>query len=267
MESPRPSVRKASATNPFPYLRPMPSRTQDQNPEFVHRAFSSIAKRYVLTNHVLSLGIDVLWRRKVARHVREHGGGLILDVATGSGDLARTVLDGVPGARVIGADFCAPMLAEAKKRGLPELIVCDGLALPFPDATFDALTIGYGLRNMADWSGALREFARVLKPGGIVVVLDFSLPASAVLRTPYRFYLHHLLPRVAGFLTGNREAYAYLGDSIERFPSGPAMLGLLEGAGFTAPTWEPQCGGISSLYVATRSTEKVPAPSDVAKSV
>jgi demethylmenaquinone methyltransferase/2-methoxy-6-polyprenyl-1,4-benzoquinol methylase len=232
----------------------MPSRTQDQNPEFVHRAFSSIAKRYVLTNHVLSLGIDVLWRKKVARLVREHGGGLVLDVATGSGDLARTVLDGVPGARVIGADFCAPMLAEAKKRGLPELVVCDGLALPFPDATFDALTIGYGLRNMADWSGALREFARVLKPDGIVVVLDFSLPTAPLLRMPYRFYLHHLLPRVAGWLTGNREAYAYLGDSIERFPSGAAMLALIGEAGFDSAKWEPQCGGISSLYVGRKKS-------------
>ena len=251
-ESLRRSMRKASATGLFPYLRPMSSRNQDQNPEFVHRAFSSIAQRYVLTNHVLSLGIDVLWRKKVARHVREHGGGLILDVATGSGDLARTLLDGVPGARVIGADFCAPMLAEAKKRGLTELIVCDGLALPFPDGTFDALTIGYGLRNMADWSGALREFARVLKPGGMVVVLDFSLPASPLLRSPYRFYLHHLLPRVAGWLTGNREAYAYLGDSIERFPSGETMLSLIEASGLSGAKWEPQWGGISSLYLATK---------------
>ena len=232
----------------------MPSRHQDQNPDFVHRAFSSIAKRYVLTNHVLSLGIDVLWRKKVARHVRDHDARLILDVATGSGDLARAVLDAVPGARVIGTDFCAPMLAEARKRGLGDLLVCDGLALPFPDATFDALTIGYGLRNMADWSGALHEFARVLKPGGIVVVLDFSLPASPLLRGPYRFYLHHLLPRVAGWLTGNREAYAYLGDSIERFPSGPAMLALMEAAGFSSPRWEPQWGGISSVYLATRSS-------------
>lgn len=231
----------------------MPSRNQDQNPEFVHRAFSSIAKRYVLTNHVLSLGIDVLWRKKVARHVRDCGARLILDVATGSGDLARAVLDGVPGARVIGTDFCAPMLAEARKRGLDDLIVCDGLALPFRDGTFDALTIGYGLRNMADWSGALREFSRVLKPGGALVVLDFSLPTAPLLRGPYRFYLHHLLPRVAGCLTGNREAYAYLGDSIERFPSGPAMLALMESAGFSPARWEPQWGGISSVYVATRA--------------
>ncbi len=227
---------------------------QDQNPHFVHRAFSSIARRYVLTNHVLSLGIDVLWRRRVARRLREAGARLVLDVATGSGDLARAVRDGVPGARVVGVDFCAPMLAEARKRGLDDLLVADGLDLPFAADSFDAITIGYGLRNMADWAGALREFARVLKPGGLLVVLDFSLPRHRLLRGPYRFYLHRILPRIAGTLAGNREAYAYLGDSIERFPSGEAMMALLGRNGFSSPRWEPQCGGISSLYSARRSS-------------
>lgn len=230
----------------------MAAPSQDQNPVFVHRAFSSIARRYVLTNHVLSLGIDILWRRRVAGIVRESGARLILDVATGSGDLARTVRDQVPGARVIGADFCAPMLEEARKRGLDDLVVCDGLRLPFPDGTFDALTIGYGLRNMADWAGALGEFARVLKPSGRLVILDFSLPRSPILRGPYRFYLHRVLPRIAGALTGNSEAYAYLGDSIERFPSGETMVDLIRANGFEEARWEPQCGGISSVYAATR---------------
>jgi len=227
----------------------MPEQSQDQNPVFVHRAFSAIASRYVLTNHVLSLGIDILWRRRVAALVREVSPARVLDVATGSGDLALTVAAAVPKARVIGADFCAPMLAEAAKRGLPELIVCDGLALPFPDDSFDALTIGYGLRNMADWAAALREFARVLKPGGRLVVLDFSLPVqssveSALSRLPPP---HPSLSRRV-FLRGNREAYAYLGDSIERFPSGTAMIDLIRGNGFEEVTWEPQFGGISSVY-------------------
>jgi len=233
-------------------FRSMAVPSQDQNPVFVHRAFSAIARRYVLTNHVLSLGIDVIWRRRVARHVRDAGAKLVLDVATGSGDLARTVRDGVSAVRVVGVDFCAPMLAEARKRGLDDLLVCDGLDLPFAGSSFDAITIGYGLRNMADWSAALREFSRVLKPGGLLVVLDFSLPASALMRTPYRFYLHRLLPHIAGALTGNREAYAYLGDSIERFPSGSRMKALIEANGFTDARWEPQFGGISSLYTAKR---------------
>ena len=229
----------------------MPAPSQDQNPAFVHRAFSAIASRYVLTNHVLSLGIDILWRRRVVTLVREVAPQRVLDVATGSGDLAGMVGRAVPGARVIGADFCAPMLDEARKRGLPDLMVCDGLALPFPDDTFDALTIGYGLRNMADWGAALREFSRVLKPGGRLVVLDFSLPTNPVLKAPYRFYLHRVLPFLAGALTGNREAYAYLGDSIERFPSGARMLDLIRDCGFDEVHWEPQMGGISSVYFGT----------------
>ena len=229
----------------------MAEPAQDQNPEFVHRTFSSIARRYVLTNHCLSFGIDLIWRRKVARVVAETEPDIVLDVATGSGDLARTVQRAVPRARVIGSDFCAPMLAEARKRGMRDLIVADGLALPFPDDSIDALTIGYGLRNMANWQDALEEFARVLRPGGRLVVLDFSLPESPLLRGPYRFYLHRILPRIAGWLTGNREAYAYLGDSIERFPSGEDMMQLIEDSGFAEATWFPQLGGISSVYVAS----------------
>lgn len=228
----------------------MNTASRDQNPEFVHRAFSSIAKRYVMTNHFLSLGIDVIWRKKVAEMVAASQPSLVLDVATGSGDLAQAVQRANPDATVIGSDFCAPMLAEAGKRGLKNLLVADGLALPFPDHSIDALTIGYGLRNMADWSGALREFSRVLKPGGQLVILDFSLPRNPLLRGPYRWYLHRVLPVIAGLLTGNREAYAYLGDSIERFPSGESMLNLIEGAGFSDGSWYPQLGGISSVYAA-----------------
>lgn len=204
----------------------------------------------MLTNHVLSLGIDVFWRKHVAQLAAEVTPSLILDVATGSGDLAAAVQKRNPGARVIGADFCAPMLAEARKRGLRELIVADGLRLPFPDSTFDVLTIGYGLRNMANWGAGIREFSRVLRPGGRLIVLDFSLPSNRLLRVPYRFYLHRVLPGLAGTLTGNKEAYAYLGESIERFPSGENMQNLITANGFEDAMWEPQMGGISSVYSA-----------------
>lgn len=224
--------------------------SQDQNPVFVHWTFSSIASRYVLTNHVLSLGIDVIWRKLVAKLVAEVDPKVILDVATGSGDLAMTVQRANPGATVMAMDFCAPMLMEAKKRGLENLAVSDGLALPLPDNSVDALTVGYGLRNMADWNKALSEFSRVLRPGGRLVVLDFSLPTSPILRAPYRFYLHRVLPLLACWLTGNREAYAYLGDSIERFPAGEEMLALIEKNGFVAGKWQPQLGGVSSVYSA-----------------
>jgi demethylmenaquinone methyltransferase / 2-methoxy-6-polyprenyl-1,4-benzoquinol methylase len=225
---------------------------RDQDPAFVQRAFASIADRYVLTNHVLSLGIDVIWRRRVARMVASHRPGRVLDLATGSGDLAVAVRHACgPEARIIGADFCAPMLRQARQRGLPDLIVADGMKLPFDDGAFDAVTIGYGLRNMESWQGALLEMRRVLKPGGRLVILDFSLPALPLIRIPYRFYLHRVLPLLGGWLTGNREAYAYLGDSIERFPSGDRMIDLIRGNGFDEVCWEPQFGGISSVYSGT----------------
>ncbi len=220
-----------------------------QDPVFVRNAFSSIADRYVLANHVLSLGVDILWRRRVASMVRDFGASRILDVASGSGDLAAAVSAQCPQSDIVATDFCAPMLEHAKQRGLPQLLVADGMCLPFDDRMFDALTVGYGLRNMASWEGALREFSRVLEPGGHLVVLDFSLPRG-ILRGPYRFYLHHVLPLLGGCLTGNRGAYDYLSDSIEGFPSGDGMCALIEDNGFDEAECHPLWGGISSIYVA-----------------
>jgi len=226
---------------------------RDQDPVFVREAFTSIAPRYVLTNHVLSLGIDVLWRRKVAQIVAARSPRFVLDVATGSGDLAAAVWERVPEARIVGVDFCAPMLEHARRRGLPELMVADGMNLPFADGEADVVTIGFGLRNMESWAGAVREFHRVLRPGGTLVILDFSLPQNRWLRGIYRFYLHHVLPRIAGFLTGNREAYRYLGQSIERFPHGTNMTALLLENGYCSALAFPQADGISSVYVAEKA--------------
>lgn len=220
-----------------------------QDPNFVRKAFAAIAPRYVLANHVLSGGVDVLWRRRVAADVRARRPTWVLDLATGSGDLAAAVAAACPDARVVGADFCAPMMVHARQRGLTDLVVADGLALPFVDGAFDVVTIGFGLRNMADYGAALREMARVLRPGGSLMILDFSQPAPW-LRGAYKWYLHHVLPRLAGALTGQRGAYEYLGGSIESFPSGPAMIALLETNGFSQCQCLPLTGGIASLYVA-----------------
>jgi demethylmenaquinone methyltransferase / 2-methoxy-6-polyprenyl-1,4-benzoquinol methylase len=223
-----------------------------QDPGFVRAAFARIAGRYVLANHVLSLGIDVLWRRRVARLVRAATPRRVLDLATGTGDLAAAIARACPDTQVVAADFCLPMLARARRRGLAHLVAADAMALPFGDGAFDALTIGFGLRNMASWPGGLREAARVLSPGGQLVVLDFSLPVGW-LRRPYRFYLHRVLPRLAGWLTGQRGAYEYLGGSIEAFPSGPAMTALMTANGFASATARPLSGGIASIYVARKS--------------
>ncbi len=223
-----------------------------QDPVFVSKAFSSIAKRYVLTNHVLSFGVDILWRRQVASMVRDFGGQRVLDIACGSGDLAAEVIKKMPQAEVVAADFCAPMLQQARLRGLPMLLVADGMQLPFEAGFFDSLTIGYGLRNMETWDGALSELGRVLKPGGQLVVLDFSIPRGW-LCGPYRFYLHRILPVMGGWLTGNREAYDYLSESIERFPSGDEMCDLMRNNGFDEARCIPLWGGISSIYVGRAS--------------
>ena len=222
-------------------------KREAQDPEFVKGAFARICKKYSLANHVLSMGTDILWRRKVGRLVAEHKPGRILDVATGTGDLALELQRSCPDADVMGADFCEEMLAIARDRGLKESLVADGLELPFEDDSFDVVTVAFGLRNMSDWKGGLQEMARVLRPSGLLLVLDFSLP-EGLLKRPYAFYLNRILPRIAGLLTGERDAYEYLAGSIERFPSGGAMLDLFSEAGLREQAWKPLTKGIASIY-------------------
>jgi demethylmenaquinone methyltransferase/2-methoxy-6-polyprenyl-1,4-benzoquinol methylase len=230
------------------------SLLQEQEPNFVHALFSSIAGRYDLTNHLLSGGLDFLWRARATEIVTGWKPETLLDLATGSGDLALAIQRTSSATRVTGADFCEPMLRRANQKGLANTVVADALNLPFSEGSFDAVTVAFGLRNMESWTGALREMFRVLTPGGHLLVLDFSLPA-APWRTPYRFYLHHVLPVTAGFVTGKREAYKYLGESIERFPAGSAMLSLIAGVGFAGATCEPLSAGIVSLYTAVKTDQ------------
>ena len=217
----------------------------------VQAIFSAIARRYDLANHLLSGGLDFWWRRLAAEIVRAWQPGRVLDVATGSGDLARTIRQRLPRSMVIGADFCQPMLEAASRKGLPLLVAADALRLPLEDGSLDAVTVAFGLRNMESWPGALREMGRVLRPGGHLLVLDFSVPPPP-LRWIYRPYLHFALPWLAGILTGEKAAYEYLGDSIEQFPQGRQMCELIENAGFVAALCRPLSGGIVSLYTAER---------------
>ena len=213
--------------------------------------FAAIANRYDLANHLLSGGLDYFWRRRAAQLVRDWNPSRILDLATGSGDLALTLGAACPGAFLVGADFCHPMLVVAEQKGLEQLVVADGLHLPFADATFDALTIAFGLRNMESWSCGLIEMARVLRRGGHLLVLEFSRPRP-LLRRIYGVYLHRVLPVIAGLITGERRAYEYLAETIEEFPSGAKVCELLEGAGLSDAVCTPLSGGIVSLYTARR---------------
>ncbi len=213
--------------------------------------FDRIARRYDLANHLLSGGVDLWWRRRAAETVAAWQPSRLLDLATGSGDLALAIQRKLPAVQITAADFSPEMLAIARRKGLTETIVADALQLPFSNESFDCVTVAFGLRNMADWSVALREMARVLAPRGHLLVLDFSTPAG-ILGPVYRMYLHHVLPRFAGIVTGHKEAYDYLGASIESFPNGAAMVRLIEENGFREGIASPLTGGIATMYTAQK---------------
>jgi demethylmenaquinone methyltransferase / 2-methoxy-6-polyprenyl-1,4-benzoquinol methylase len=218
--------------------------------------FNRIAPRYDLLNRALSFGQDVLWRRRVAHAVAKNPVTNYLDVATGTGDLLFDVLARLPHVeRAVGLDPAAAMLtrarAKAERRGsrTPEFVEGDALALPFGDSTFDAVTVGFGIRNMASVDGALREMRRVLKPGGRLYVLEFSLPSRRWVRWPYLFYFRHILPRVGGAMSGDSSAYRYLNKSVEAFPYGRDMTQIMGRAAFRNVSAHELTFGIACLYV------------------
>jgi demethylmenaquinone methyltransferase/2-methoxy-6-polyprenyl-1,4-benzoquinol methylase len=223
-----------------------------RDPDAVRAMFGRIAQRYDLANHLLSGGADFLWRRRAAQTVEAWQPRRVLDLATGSGDLALAMQRRLPEATIIAADFSPEMLAVAERKGVRETVLADALRLPFDAESFDCVTVAFGLRNMTDWNLALREMSRVLRSSGHVLILDFSLPIG-VLRPAYRFYLHRCLPRLASLVTGQKEAYDYLGGSIEKFPSGDEMTRLIEGNGFARASERPLTGGIATIYTAEKA--------------
>jgi len=223
-----------------------------RDPDAVRSMFGRIARRYDLANHVLSGGADFLWRRRAAKIVADCKPSDVLDLATGSGDLALAIQRRLPSTKIVAADFSPEMLGVARAKGVQNTMVADALHLPFESESFDVVTAAFGLRNMADWDGALTEMSRVLRGDGHLLVLDFSLPTGA-LRPAYRFYLHRCLPLLASIVTGDKAAYDYLGGSIEKFPNGAAMLELIERNGFKNAAAEPLTGGIATIYVAQKT--------------
>jgi demethylmenaquinone methyltransferase/2-methoxy-6-polyprenyl-1,4-benzoquinol methylase len=230
------------------------------DPVAVQSMFGRIATRYDLANRLLSGGTDVWWRHRLVRAVRRQAPRDVLDLATGSGDVAFALARGLPaGTRIVGMDFCQPMLdqAEAKKSRAADPRYAhvtfrpgDGLALPVEDASCDAVTVSFGLRNMADRPRALGEMRRVLrKPDGCLYVLEFSQPYRWF--APLYFaYLRHVLPRLAGWVTGEKGAYDYLCGSIAEFPGRPALAGEIRAAGFAEVHAVPMTFGIVALHIA-----------------
>jgi len=219
----------------------------------VRDMFATIARRYDLLNHLLSANIDKRWRRVVANSIEgkiKRDGARILDVASGTGDLAATLFE-VTGAEVVATDFCRPMLdIAAEKIGHDvTLIESDALRLPFRDGSFDAVTIGFGLRNVANVQTGLAELGRVLRSGGWLAVLEFSRPANAAVRAVFGTYFTRILPVMGGVVSGSRSAYTYLPDSGKRFPDQQGLKTMIEQAGFEEVSFENLTGGIAALHV------------------
>lgn len=229
------------------------------DPKAVNSMFSRIAGRYDLANRLLSLGVDEWWRRKLVRGVKSHQPRDVLDLATGSGDVAFALARGLaPKTKLVGMDFCQPMLDEAiaKQKRFADLRYDhltfepgDGLNLPVADGSFDGVTISFGLRNMADRQRALAEMRRVLRPGGRLWILEFSQP-QPWFRPFYFFYLRHVLPRIAGWVTGDKAAYVYLNETIEQFPNRAALSREITAAGFGSVRSQGLTFGIVALHEA-----------------
>ncbi|MFF1558925.1 demethylmenaquinone methyltransferase [Streptomyces sp. NPDC058279] len=224
----------------------------DKQPHEVASMFDGVAANYDLTNDVLSLGQARLWRREVAKAVGARPGHTVLDLAAGTA--TSSLPFAATGAYVVPCDFSLGMLREGKKRQpwLP-LTAGDATKLPFKDDVFDTVTISFGLRNVHDTDAALRELYRVTKPGGQVVICEFSQPTWAPLRTVYTEYLMRALPPVARAVSSNPDAYVYLAESIRAWPDQPELAALLQKAGWSKVAWRNLSGGIVALHRGTKA--------------
>lgn len=241
------------------------SATKTEQARRVREMFASIAARYDLLNHLLSGNIDKRWRRRVAQMLHSTLGPLlqdisssarILDVACGTGDLSLTLFESCK-ARIVGVDFCRPMLeiasSKALKRGSDVLFIeGDALSLPFLDSSFEAATIAFGLRNLASVENGFAELYRVLKPGGRVVVLEFSKPTVPLLRSVFKIYFTKVLPVFGGLISGSKSAYQYLPESVSRFPDQTELKAIMRSSGFEEVTFENLSGGIAALHFGMR---------------
>jgi demethylmenaquinone methyltransferase/2-methoxy-6-polyprenyl-1,4-benzoquinol methylase len=228
--------------------------------EWVQRMFSRVAPRYDFLNHLLSFNIDRSWRRVLMERMRDvlrKPDARILDLCCGTGDV-QLDLQTVAQSPVFGADFCHPMLVAAKQkaseRGLqPLLFEADALRLPIADGALDAISIAFGFRNLANYESGLRELHRVLKPAGLLAILEFSHPPGVFMKTAYGFYSSVLLPLIGSAISGSKEAYTYLPDSIRKFPRALELCEMMRCAGFEEARFELLTGGIAALHLGHKS--------------
>jgi len=223
--------------------------------EAVENMFDAVAPRYDLLNRVLSAGIDRYWRARAVRRLRHEQPRRVLDVATGTADLALNIQRSLHPRETIGIDLSTEMLQRGRqkieKAGLAPRITlqkADAADLPYPDDSFDAAFVAFGVRNFEDLDAGLRDIRRVLRPGAALVVLEFSSPRAFPVKQLYTWYSHHILPRIGGLLSPDQGAYEYLPNSVAAFPDGHDFLRRMENVGYADPAWIPLTFGIASLY-------------------
>ncbi len=231
---------------------------------YVGGLFDSIAHRYDLLNHVLSFGFDFGWRTKAIRFLQKYKPESILDVATGTADLAIAAATLNPRS-IVGIDISERMLErgrikidEANLSSMIQLERGAAESMPFSDETFDAAIVAFGVRNFSNLGQGLREMFRVVKRDGVVVILEFSTPRGKLIQQAYRLYSRHVLPRIGGFLSRNRSAYEYLPATVNEFPDGEEFAGILHGIGFQHTMFFPLTFGIATVYVAQKSAISQP---------
>jgi demethylmenaquinone methyltransferase/2-methoxy-6-polyprenyl-1,4-benzoquinol methylase len=226
--------------------------------EQIAAMFNSISGKYDFLNHFLSLGIDILWRKRAVRLLTKHQPQLILDIATGTGDFAIEALSLKP-KKIIGVDISEGMLSVGREKLIKknltdkiELISGDSEVLPFEDNFFDAVIVSFGVRNFENLEKGLSDMLRVLKPGGKVVILEFSKPKSFPFKQLYKFYFQWILPKIGKLISKNHAAYTYLPDSVQAFPDGDDFLNILDKIGFQKNQCTPLTLGISSIYFGSK---------------
>jgi demethylmenaquinone methyltransferase/2-methoxy-6-polyprenyl-1,4-benzoquinol methylase len=250
----------AASRSGVPGSRPEGVRDEKEAATHVREMFARIAPRYDLLNHLLSLDIDKVWRRRVARRFRavlRDPSARVLDLCCGTGDLAIAFRKEAPsGAEIVGSDFVPEMLVRARAKAAGGInmtfVESDALALPFSDASFDLVSCSFGFRNLANYERGLVEIHRVLKPGGIAAILEFAEPKGKLFGGLYRFYFRRVLPRLGGLISGNGSAYTYLPNSVSKFPAPEVLQEQFFRSGYKDVSFERWTGGIVALHTAQK---------------
>ena len=231
---------------------PAGAETEQQASAWVRGMFDRIAPRYDLLNHLLSVNIDRYWRARTVSRVAPilaRPGAQVLDVCCGTGDLTLALQSQ---GRVFGSDFSHPMLVAARRKRCSTLFEADALRLPVADSSLDLVTAAFGFRNLTNYRGGLMELRRVLKPGGTVAILEFSTPPNALLAALYAFYSRAILPTIGGMISGSKDAYTYLPESVRKFPDADGLANQMRDAGFVNVRFERMTFGIVALHLGDR---------------